>query len=49
MKDQKTLIQIINKLRKGCRYDTVLKMETAKAELSQDFSQQKYSLPLKPN
>ena len=49
MTGQEALIQIINKLSNCCSYATVLKAETAKAELSKDLSQQKIPLPLKPD
>ena len=48
MTGQKALIQIMNKLGNCYSYDTVLKMETAQAELSQELSEQKTSLALKP-
>ena len=37
----------MNKLGNCCSYETVLKVETAQVELSQEFSQQKNPLPLK--
>ena len=49
MVGQKAPIQIMNKLGNSCSYETVLKLETARAELSQELSQQKYPLPLKPD
>ena len=39
----------MNKLGNCCSYETVLKVETAQAELSQELSQQKNALPLKPD
>ena len=48
MTGQKALIQIMNKLGNCCSYDTVLKMETAQAELSEELSEQKNPLALKP-
>ena len=49
MTGQKAPIQIMNKLGNYCSYETVLKVETAQAELSQELSQQKNPLPLKPD
>ena len=48
MTGQIALIQIMNKLGNCCSYDTVLKMETAQAELSEELSEQKNPLALKP-
>ena len=39
----------MNKVGNCCSYETVLKVETAQVELSQEFSQQKNALPLKPD
>ena len=44
MTGQKAPIQIINKLGDCCNYDTVLKVEIAQAELSQELTQQKNPL-----
>ena len=49
MAGQKAPIQIMNKLGNCCSYETVLKVETAQAELYQELSQQKNPLPLKPD
>ena len=49
MTGQKALIQIMNKLGNCCSYEKVLKLETAQGELSQELSQQKNPLPLKPD
>ena len=49
MPGQKVSIQIMNKLGDCCSYETVLKVETAQAELSRELSQQKNPLPLKPD
>ena len=47
MTGQNAPIQIMNKLGNCDSYETVLKVETAQAELSQELSQQKNPLPLK--
>ena len=39
----------MNKLGNCCSYETVLKVETAQAELSQELSQEKNPLPLEPD
>ena len=39
----------MSKLGNCCSYETVLKVETAQAELSKELSQQKNALPLKPD
>ena len=49
MTGQKAPIHIMNKLGNCCSYQTVLKVETAQAELYQELSQQKNPLPLKPD
>ena len=49
MTGQKAPIQTMKKLGNCCNYETVLKVETAQAELSQELSQQKNPLPLKPD
>ena len=49
MTGQKAPIQTMNKLGNCCSYKTVLKVETAQGELSQEISQQKNPLHLKPD
>ena len=49
MTGQKAPLKIMNKLGNCCSYETVLKVETAQAELSQELSQQKNPLSLKPD
>ena len=49
MTGQKVPIQVMNKLGNCYSYETVLKVETAQAELSKELSQQKNPLPLKPD
>ena len=49
MTGQNAPIQMMNKLGNCCSYETVLKVETAQVELSQELSQQKNPLPLKPD
>ena len=49
MTGQKAPIQIMNKFGNCGSYETVLKVETEKAELSQEVCQQTQPLPLKPD
>ena len=49
MTGQKTPIQMMSKLGNCCSYETVLKAKTAQAKLSQELSQQKNPLSLKPD
>eukprot|EP00794_Sanderia_malayensis_P011485 gene11485-12682_t len=45
---QKLPIKILSKYGNSCSYETVLKIETAQAELVQKMRQQNYPLPLLP-
>lgn len=48
MTSQKAPTQIINKLGNCCSYERVLKVENAHEELSQELSQQRNLVSLKP-